>query len=197
MPENNKIDNPISNAAQFHKAIKANDEKALQSLYINNFKKIESLVLNNNGTTEQAKDIYQEAFITVWRNVKNDKFSPDNETALNGYLYTIAKNKWMDYLGSSAYKKTVSINQLSNITTNDAINEESVNEEMQEQKLSVAMKAFQELGEACKTLLTKFYFEKKTMKEIALELKLDAASTRNKKYRCMQALRVLALEMNK
>jgi len=197
MPENNKIHNLKSNAAQIHMAIKANDEKALQSLYVNNFKKIETLVIKNNGTTEQAKDIFQEAFIAVWRNVKNDKFSPDNETALNGYLYTIAKNKWMDYLGSAAYKKNVSINQLSNVTSNEAIAEESVNEDLYEKKLSMAMKAFKEMDDACKNLLTKFYFEKKTMKEIALELKLDAASTRNKKYRCMQALRVLALEKNK
>jgi len=59
-----------------------------------------------------------------------------------------------------------------------------------------AMEAFEGLGDACKTLLTKFYFEKKSMKEIAHELQLDAASTRNKKYRCMQTLRELALEMN-
>jgi len=197
MPENNKaIKNSSKTDAQIIEAIKVNDEKVLKALYINNFKKIESLIVKNNGTTEKAKDIYQEAFITVWRNVKNNRFRPENETSINGYLYTISKNKWMDYLGSSAYKKTVSYSRLSKVPSNETDADESVNESLHAQKLSIAMKAFEELGDACKKLLTKFYFEKKSMKEIATELQLDAASTRNKKYRCMETLRGLALEMN-
>jgi len=57
------------------------------------------------------------------------------------------------------------------------------------------MHAFKGLGAPCKDLLMKFYFEKKSMKDIAEELQLDAASTRNKKYRCMQKLRELALNL--
>lgn len=189
--QNNKTD------AQFIEAIKTNDNKVLKALYVNNFRKIENLVLQNNGTNEQAKDVYQEAFITVWKNVRNNKFLPKNETAINGYLYTIAKNKWMDFLRSPAYKKRVSFDTLK-IAEPVHLHEEKNNEDdVFNKKLSVAMDAFKELGDACKNLLTKFYFEKKSMKEIAIELELDAASTRNKKHRCMQTLRELALELNK
>ena len=197
MADTNKLHIQNTDAAQFVEAIKANDEIALKKLYKNNYQKIESLILKNNGTTEHAKDIYQEAFITVWRNVKNNKFIPENETAINGYLYTIAKNKWMDYLGSAANKKTVSLNRLSHVVPEEINVDETTAENDHEQKLSAAMKAFKEMDSACKNLLIRFYFEKKSMKEIARELKLDAASTRNKKYRCMQALRVLALEIDK
>ena len=197
MPENTNVHKHSSKTdTQFIEAIKGNDEKTLKTLYVNNFQKTETLILKNNGTTEQAKDIYQEAFITVWKNVKENKFLPENESAINGYLYTIAKNKWMDYLRSPAYKKRVSYH-----TINDTVPVVSTaeNDSVQidhDKKLSMAMEAFEVLGDACKTLLTKFYFEKKSMKEIAHELQLDAASTRNKKYRCMQTLRELALEMN-
>ena len=60
-------------------AIKANDERALHKLYTENFYKTEQYILKNNGTMPQAKDIYQEAFITVWRNIKDGKFIPENE----------------------------------------------------------------------------------------------------------------------
>ncbi len=176
-------------------AINAIDEKALKTLYVDNFQKIETLILKNSGTKEQAKDIYQEAFIAVWKNVKNNKFLPKNETAINGYLYTIAKNKWMDYLRSPAYKKQVSYDtdkMAEPIHSPESIKSDT---DDHDKKLSLAMEAFEELGESCKNLLTKFYFEKKSMKEIAIELQLDAASTRNKKYRCMQTLRELTLEM--
>jgi len=182
--------------SHFVETIKFNDESALRTLYKNNYFKIETLILKNNGTVEQAKDVYQEAFIAVWKNIKNNKFLPESNNAINGYLYTIAKNKWMDYLRSPAYKKRVSYHTINDNIPIVSSAESSVNQADHDKKLSLAMEAFEELGEACKTLLTKFYFEKKSMKEIAIELQLDAASTRNKKYRCMQTLRGLALEMN-
>ena len=195
MPKNKTSPDQVHYAVQLIERIKSNDHKTLSDLYTNNFYKIETLVLKNSGTSAQAKDIYQEAFIRVWKNVKSNKFSPENETAINGYLYNIAKNKWMDYLRSPAYKKRVSYHTI-NESAPTTSSENDVNPADYDKKFSLAMKAFEELGEACKNLLTKFYFEKKSMKEIAIELQLDAASTRNKKYRCMQTLRELALEMN-
>ena len=178
---------------QIVSAIKNNNEVVLKSLYTNNYHKIEYLVLNNNGSLEQAKDIFQEAYIAVWKNIKNNSFIPKNESAISGYLYTIAKNKWMDYLRSSEYKKKVSLTTMNHIHKKEDSTTFSENSKEHDQKLSIAMKAFKNLGNPCKELLTKFYFEKKSMNIIAEELSLDAASTRNKKYRCMQKLRELAL----
>ena len=60
--------------------------------------------------------------------------------------------------------------------------------------LGIAATAFQHLKDGCKDLLAQFYYEKKSLKEIADNLGLDPASVRNKKYRCMQELRALALQ---
>ena len=89
--------------------IQNNNESVLKKLYQENYFKTQGFVLKNNGSAPQAKDIYQEAFIAVWQNIKNEKFVPKNETALQGYLYQIAKNKWIDYLRSNQYKKTTQI----------------------------------------------------------------------------------------
>ena len=177
-------------------AIKTNDETVLKSLYLENYSKIEFLILKNNGTKDHAKDIYQEAFLTLWKNTKEGKFIPQDQTSVNGYLYTVAKNKWMDYLRSNKYKKTklvederqLEIHQDSFFLT--LIDDKIENERL----LDKAMDAFKNLGLPCKNLLMKFYFEKKSMREIAEELELDEASTRNKKYRCMEKLRELALK---
>ncbi len=183
------------NQIQLVEAIKNNNSSVLQALYISNYSKIEKFIVSNNGSKEQAKDIFQEAYIASWKNVKNDKFIPKNETAINGYLYTIAKNKWMDYLRSVQYKKNTFYKEgnfkVEEKSTYDSLDLD--NELVYEKKMNLAMKAFKELKKPCKELLTKFYFEKKSMAEIAEELSIDAASTRNKKYRCMQKLRELAL----
>lgn len=69
----------------FFSAFKANDEVALRIFYKENYCKTKNYVLNNSGTIEHAKDIYQEAFIAVWRNIQLDKFYPENGNSLEGY----------------------------------------------------------------------------------------------------------------
>lgn len=174
-------------------AIKCNNAIALRELYVSNYPKIEALVLKNNGSTDDAKDIYQEAFIALWNNVKNNAFTPTNGSALDGYLYTIAKNKWMDIVRSKQFKKTQTL-------TPERIaflNKEEDNDfnEIENKKLNKAMEAFKNLGQPCKQLLTTFYFDKKSLRDIAVELSLDEASVRNKKYRCMEKLRNQVLDI--
>ncbi len=183
----------IDSQNQLVNAIKSNNSIALKSLYNSNYYKIESLVLKNSGSKDHAKDIYQEAFIVVWNNIKNDSFVPQNETALQGYLYQIAKNKWLDFLRSSQFKKT---NLIHNEMTFPNQIDEGVNEEEQDifkQKLKQAMDAFKTLASPCKELLTTFYFEKKSLRDIAEELQIEENTARNKKYRCMEKLRELVL----
>lgn len=174
------------------KAIKANDNSTLQSLYNSNYFKVETLVLKNNGSVEQAKDIFQEAFIILWKNIKQDKFVPESKSAINKYLYTIAKNKWMGYLRSNAYKKTVSQTDFPESKSSKLHIHPSTENHEFEQNLTKVMTAFEHLGEPCKSLLKAFYFDKKSMKDLAHELNMNTASVKNKKYRCMQRLRELA-----
>ncbi|MBO3117741.1 sigma-70 family RNA polymerase sigma factor [Winogradskyella sp. DF17] len=177
-------------------AIKQNDSLGLKQLYVTNYPKIELLVLKNSGTKDQAKDVYQEAFLALWQNIKQDKFIPKTESSINGYLYTIAKNKWMDVLRSQGFKKTIVTSQIPNYEISEEENNGIDDDILKNQRLQDVMQAFNKLGEACRSLLRMFYFEKRPMNIIAEELSIDSASTRNKKYRCMQKLKQIALNEN-
>ncbi|MFC7358019.1 RNA polymerase sigma factor [Jejudonia soesokkakensis] len=174
------------------KSIKANDQMVLKTLYQQNYKKVEVYVLQNSGSVAQAKDVYQEAFLAMYQNVKAEKFTPENETALQGYLYQISKNKWRDILRSSVFKKTSSLEN--NFYETEDQSEEYKNEiELEEQdKLKKTMDAFSKLGAECKELLLQFYFQKKSLREISSNANYAEASARNKKYRCIQKLKELA-----
>ncbi|MFK7783071.1 RNA polymerase sigma factor [Psychroserpens sp.] len=187
MRETYKIDHQL----QLIEAIKANDQIALKQFYMGNYFKIESMVLKNSGSVEHAKDLYQESFITLWKNLKSDKFIPKNETALQGYLYQIAKNKWMDVLRSKTFKKTKGLTNENLAFLKEETSGETIDEN--DEKLSATMNAFKNLGQPCKQLLTNFYYEKKSLRVIASELQLEEASVRNKKYRCMEKLRNIVL----
>lgn len=172
-------------------AIKSNDSKALKSFYTSNYYKVENMVLKNSGNKDHAKDIYQEAFITVWQNIKNDSFVPKNETALQGYLYQIAKNKWIDVVNSSRFKKTKLIEN--EYTLYDKNDNETDDNDFFNEKLEQTMAVFKNMGNPCKKLLTAFYYEKKSLRNIASEFQIEENTARNNKYRCMEKLRKLVL----
>lgn len=167
-------------------AVKANDEKILKTLYNENYSKVLQYVLQNNGSEEQAKDIYQEAFIAVWRNIQTGKFKIVENKSINAYLFQIAKYKWLDHLRSSAIKKTSGLNNdHENMMTFEYSNDIDI------ERLTLVKENFKKLGNNCKALLSKFYYRKQSLKEIAGELNITEATAKNNKYRCMERLRAM------
>jgi RNA polymerase sigma factor (sigma-70 family) len=168
------------------RAIRSNNEAALKLLYTSNFHKVEHFVLNNNGTTDQAKDVFQEAFIAVWRNIQLDRFQPQNESALDGYLFRIARNKWLDYLRSGHYK---------NVVPMDAIVIPDIEADLipkeENDHLALIKKHFVDLGENCKKILTMYYYKNDSLRKIADEMGWTEPTAKNNKYRCIQRLREL------
>ncbi|MBL0355844.1 MAG: RNA polymerase sigma factor [Chitinophagaceae bacterium] len=162
-------------------AVLANDEKALEALYTNNFYKTEAFVMANSGTAEEAKDIYQEAFIAVWQNIKAGRFVPQNGSSLEAYLFQIAKYKWYDYLRAAKKISVVPVEDSSFI-------EASYNEE-EENYIENVRHHFKNLGEPCRKVLTLFYFMKQSMSNIAATFSWTEATAKNNKYRCLQRLR--------
>lgn len=168
-----------------------NDTNVLEGIYMRVFPKIKTYVVKNNGNETQAKDIFQDAFIVCWKNIKADKLAEGSN--VEAYLYTIAKNKWTDYLRSAEYKKKKSGQDLLKSIKSDDYNR--VDEREEEVKRKAMRQALAQLGENCKLLLNLFYFERKSMEDIARTLNLASASARNQKYRCMEKLRKLTLEI--
>jgi RNA polymerase sigma factor (sigma-70 family) len=166
-------------------AFKANDEVTLRTFYEDNYDKTEKYILNNSGTIEHAKDIYQEAFIAVWRNIQLDKFYPENEQSLAGYLYRIAKNKWLDHLRSGHHKKTMPLADSAEDITDELSSPED------EKYITDVKKQFGQLGKNCQEILTSFYYRKESLRTIAQKLEWTEATARNNKYRCLQRLREL------
>jgi len=193
MPKKDTLQDNLLGQTQLMDAIKANDEHTLKLIYKDNFYKTQQYILNNSGSVDEAKDIFQEAFVTVWENIQDNKFVPQNTSALNGYLYTVAKNKWLNHLNSVRFKKTKSYD-----TNKHTIDTETVdvknNTFEKEKDVNTVTNAFNRLGEACKKLLEAFYYENKSLRDIAKIFEITEASARNKKYRCTEQLRALIVK---
>jgi len=164
----------------------------LKDFYLAEYPKAQTYILKNGGTIDNAKDIFQDAFFSCWKKLSTGAASPQNKAEIEAYLFTTAKNKWIDHIRLRANKKTISINQKihqlseDEVTTMDDINDK-------EDQLTITLSAFESLSEACKDLLTRFYFHKMSLRAIAESLYMEEASAKNKKYRCIQKLKELAL----
>jgi RNA polymerase sigma factor (sigma-70 family) len=117
---------------------------------------------------------------------------PKNESALNGFLYTIAKNKWLNHLNSAKYRKTNSYDVDPHMLNNKTA--ENDKEFDNDNNINTVANAFNNLGDVCKKLLTAFYYDNKSLREIAKIFEITEASAKNKKYRCTEKLRSLVVK---
>ena len=65
----------------------------LSVLYKETLPKVRNMVLKNNGNQEEANDIFQDAVLILFKQVRNGSFNTSYE--MEGYIYTIAKNLWI------------------------------------------------------------------------------------------------------
>lgn len=161
----------------------------MQKLYQKNYPAVMAYIIKNRGNKEQAEDIYHEAFLSVWRNMQLEKFSPENENAFCAYLIRVARNKWIDHLRSGNFKYTVGLPDRIEDKAPDA---EDIPE--YEEHIVVVKQNFRKLGESCRNILTWFYYEKKSLREIAAEMQWTEATAKSNKYRCLQKLRELIIK---
>lgn len=185
-------DQKKSDLIELLRAIRENNPVVLEKIYREQYYKTEQFILNNNGTRDDAKDIYQQAFTVLWRNVQLDKLNNQNVESIAGYLLKIVKHKWIDHLRSAYVKHG------SNSIESDSILliEEDLTDEEQEAKLNLIKLCFHKLGEDCKKVLTDFYYKKKSLKAIALKMGWAETTARNNKYRCIEKLRTLVYKKN-
>lgn len=179
-----------ANTEELISGILRGDDKLLEKLYVKNYKKVERYVLANNGSAADAQDIYQEAFLSLWRNIQEGRFIPEQAHSLDAYLFSIAKNKWTDYLRSANFRvKRLTTDES---TMNHATESEIETDDTFEKSISKVKSAFVQLGENCRELLTQFYFQKHPLRQIASHFGWTEASAKNNKYRCLQKLRELS-----
>ncbi len=163
-----------------------NDKKAAETIYKDNYTMVQSMIVNNNGSIDDARDIFQEAMIVLFENSKSDTFILNCQ--IKTYLYSVARRLWLKRL---QHLKKYS-GQVENMS--EVVNvEEEVEVHMQRSTDFYVMdKALMNLGEPCKTLLEAYYMQKKSMVEIAGSFGYtNADNAKNQKYKCLMRLKKL------
>jgi len=168
------------------KGLAQNDSRAVEALYKSHFSMIQHFVTNNNGSFDDARDIFQEAMITLYEKVQLDNFALTCQ--IKTYLFSICKNLWLKRLQQmgkystplSAQEETISV-------------EEDMDQfEKKDAAFAIMDRALNSLGEPCKSLLEGYYLNKKGMQELASQFGYtNADNAKNQKYKCLMRLKKL------
>lgn len=162
-----------------------NDKKAIETIYKDNYNLVQALVINNSGTTEDAKDIFQEAMIVLYEKVQSGTFELNCQ--IKTFVYSVSRRLWLKRLMhqnrfqlSDGHEESISVD------------EEMDEHEKRNAEFVMMERAMNGLGEPCKSLLEAFYLQKKSMQEIAGSFGYtNSENAKNQKYKCLVRLKKL------
>ncbi len=175
---------------ELYDGISQRDNDTFLFLYNSYKDKIINLVKRNNGTEDDAMDIFQEGLIALWTNIKKGKVSVSNDSRIGTYLYAICRNIWLSKL-----RKTRDVHFVSEESSHE-LPDDSENMSEYYEQIKVLEYLLTQLSEHCRKLLQLFYYQKASIREIADKLNIVEKSAKNSKYRCMQNLRTLFKAQN-
>ncbi len=161
--------------------LRRNDPGTVRALYKAHFPAVRQYVVQNSGTGSDAQDVFQEAMAVLWLKVKEGLIQPDGDPG--GFLFRVAKNKWLDQLRSAARK------HMRVVHDDRVLGQVEEADDGVEERLARLRSVYGALDEKCRTVLDRFYFERKDLAAIASELGVNEESIRTIKYRCMMKLR--------
>lgn len=161
------------------------DKKAVETIYKENYNMVQALIINNNGTAEDAKDIFQEAMVVLFEKVQTGTF--ELNCLIKTFLYSVSRRLWL--------KRLMQQNRMSLSDGHEdsiAVDDEMEEHEKRNAEFLMMEKALHNLGEPCKSLLEAFYMEKKSMLEIASGFGYtNAENAKTQKYKCLMRLKKL------
>ncbi|MBC7868288.1 MAG: sigma-70 family RNA polymerase sigma factor [Gloeobacteraceae cyanobacterium ES-bin-316] len=162
-----------------------NERKAIETIYKANYNMVQALVINNNGSAEDAKDIFQESMVILYEKVKTGTFELNCQ--IKTYVYSVCRRLWL--------KRLLHLNHFTLSDGHEeiiAVDEDLEEHERKDREFDMMEKAMGSLGEPCKSLVEAFYLQKRTMQEIAASFGYtNADNAKNQKYKCLMRLKKL------
>lgn len=163
---------------------------SLKYLYRSHYEFLGRYVVNNNGSWDDAQDIFQEVMVAFINLVKAGKFR--GESSIKTFLYSLNKNIWLNELKK---RGRTQLREMKYETSSEKT-EHGVSAALEAREANAGlMKVMEELGETCKKILLLYYYENQSMKEILTSLNYENEQVvRNKKYKCLKRLEELLTE---
>lgn len=159
-------------------------DETIKAIYRNHFEVLSRYITNNSGSRQDAEDMFQEVVVNFIELVQKDKFR--GESGIRTFLFSMNRHTWLNELKRRG-RATVREEKFEKGQERVELDTSHLIAGREEKAAIASLVAA--LGDTCKKILTLFYYENLSMKEI-----LDATDyeneqvVRNKKYKCLKQL---------
>lgn len=168
------------------RAIGKNEKRAIESVYSENYGLIQHFVIANNGSEDDARDVFQEAMIVLYEKSRSPEF--ELTCQIRTYLYSVCRRLWLKKL-QQARRMETPVEGLEKLIPVEEDLED--HDKLNAQYLTMRT-AMGKIGEPCKSLIEAFYVHRKNMHEIASFFGYtNADNAKNQKYKCLMRLKKL------
>ena len=164
--------------------ITGENHKALSYLYEKTLQKVRKYILSNKGSKDESDDIFQDAVIVFFQQVRKGKFDPKFE--IDAYIYIVARNLWINKVRRD--KKVIGFEYEGQFEEIVDFTDQLKNI-IDREKSKALSEVFNKLDEKCRKILQYSVYDKLSMKEISEKMgytSVEVAKTNN--YRCKKYL---------
>lgn len=156
------------------------DRAAIRQIYDSTLPAVILWVAQNSGTEADARDIFQEALLALFRRLEQGDF--ELRCQLKSYLRIMCRNLWMTRI-----RDRKPLSPLSEEEEQIAL-DRTVQEQLeQSEKRQLFLKHFDQLEAGCKQILSLF-FDKVPLKEIAEKMNTSVSYIKKRKFVCKERL---------
>ncbi len=162
-------------------AIQTNNTAGLRKLYQEFLPRIANFIRKNGGSNDDAKDVFQEALVIIYKKAK----APDFKLTSGFYtlLYGICRNIWGNQLQKKSRSEVTLLDDYK-YTLEPGL--EPLLEDQEKSRLF--WDAFKQLGADCQNIL-QLFFAKVKMVKIVEQLNLSSVSyAKKRKFQCKEKL---------
>ena len=169
----------------------ANDEKFFTQVY-NDYKYSTLRFLRKmHNDDDLLKDLYQDAIIVLFQKIKNPEFKL--ACTIQTYINSVCRNQLLNKFKENSRFITKSDDFEPNVK--DWFDEYDDEKESRLNLLEKSLEKLKDKGEKCFEILKRFFYEKQSMDQIAVEMNYtNGDNVKNQKSRCQKKLKELVLE---
>ena len=163
------------------RGIRDNDSAVLERLYTSVFPGVAEYVRKNSGTHRDARDVFQEGVLLIYRKLTAGELVLTTE--LEGYLFGVCRLVWKNARRKIARQEVT-------IPTEDTYASETpdyAENLLDQQRQRLFRQKLALLGEECRQVLQAF-FNGESLRAIAARHDYTEAYAKRKKYRCKNQL---------
>jgi RNA polymerase sigma factor (sigma-70 family) len=169
--------------------LRKGDNKVFEYFYKTHFRVVATLVMQNHGNEDDARELFQDTMIVLFKKVR-DNADFVLSAQWSTFIYAIARNLWLRKLSIKKQNPIISIEDT--MVLEQIPNEMDLeSQELQyEQKHNLVKNTLATLKKECREIIEAAFYKKLSGIEIARLLGYTEDFVKVKKFRCMKELRM-------